>query len=195
MKNHTKSSGIILTMLFLVFVSCQRQLTEEEFHESLTELRGEMQIASTWLEEAIETDNLSEFMEKSDEALNKIETQLDAYMDETDRAFRRIHQETRTQIINIKQKITEIDFRLALLENNEHFRRREQAEDDELPAVRRTRPLAYQFPHIPEDDERVISERIMYGEEVLREVKVNLLELQREVDQFIEHSLVFTADS
>jgi hypothetical protein len=190
MKKLINYLGIPLLMAGLVLTSCQTELTEEEFRESLSEIKQEMQIASGWIEEAIEAETSGELILKSDMALNKIEAQLDNYLDEMDRAIRRIYKDTRTNIINIKQKTVEIDFRLSLLENTERVRRIGMTEDpDEAPTIRRTRPIGYQFPYAITPDEEMVTERIQYGEEVVDELRKNLTSLQEEVDLFIENSL------
>jgi len=62
-----------------------------------------MENASELLEEAMNAENSIVLIEKSDDALNKIEEQLDIYMDEMDEAVRRIYKDTRTSIIDIKR--------------------------------------------------------------------------------------------
>ncbi|MFN2395862.1 MAG: hypothetical protein ABR597_09265 [Bacteroidales bacterium] len=189
MKRLIKSLTLPLVILF--FISCDQQTADdEEFRESLSEVKQEMQDASELLEEAIDAENSSDLIVKSDEALNTIEEQLDVYMNAMDKALRRIDKDTRTSIIDMKQKIAEIDFRLALLESNKQLRMSEQAEGvDEIPEVRRTRPVGYRFPHILNMDDEIYSERVQYGEEVMEEVKTNLQELNDELNQFIEENL------
>ncbi len=177
---------------FFIFTSCEQpqKLSDDEFRESLSEIKQQMQVASDLLDEAISAEKSSQLIEKSDDALNIIDKQLDAYMDETDKAVRRIDKDTRSGIIDIKQKVVETDFRLALLENNEQFRISEHAEDyDEIPKARRTRPVHYRFPQIPEINGRYISEMVEYGAEVMEEVRTNLQELRSELDLFIEKNL------
>jgi hypothetical protein len=193
MKNIFGHPWLILLAAVFVFASCDQpqKLSDEEFRESLSEIKQEMQDASALLDSAIIADHSREMISKSNEALNIIETQLDAYMDEMDKAVRRIYKDTRTSIIDMKQKISEIDFRLALLESNEQLKMNEDREgfDDDVRDVRRVRPVGYRFPHIINIDERVIRERIQYGEEVMEEARTNLQELNAELNQFIEENL------
>ncbi|MFW5687427.1 MAG: hypothetical protein ACOCXV_00725, partial [Bacteroidota bacterium] len=119
-----------------------------------------------------------------------IESQLDVYMEETDKAVRRIYEDTRTRIIDMKQKIAEIDFRTDLLQNTVEFTSDQVAPPGETPTVRRTRPVGYRFPYVySEEDEEVVRDRIQYGEEVEGELKENLRELKGELDAFIQESL------
>ncbi len=178
--------------VLFILTSCEQplQLSDEEFRETLPEVKQEMENASELLEEAMNVENSIVLIGKSDDALNKIEEQLDVYMDEMDEAVRRIYKDARTSIIDIKQKTAEIDFRLALLESNQHLRMSEQTEEsDEISEIRRTRPVGYRFPHILNIDDRICSERVQYGEEVLEEVITNLKELKDELNQFIEENL------
>jgi hypothetical protein len=179
----------LITALLLA-VSCEQQPTDEEFRESLSEIKQEMQYASELIYEAIEAEHSRELISKSDQALDVIENQLNAYMNEMDEAVRRIFKDTRTNIIDIKQKIAEIDFRLALLEGNEQLRMSEEAEGyDETYEYRRTRPVGYRFPQITRIDDTLIRDRVQYGREVMDEVITNLKELNDELNQFIEENL------
>ncbi|MFW5707910.1 MAG: hypothetical protein ACOC12_08320 [Bacteroidota bacterium] len=190
MKNIARYAGILLPVLLFAFASCEMQPTEEEFRESLSEINQEMQNASDMLGEAIEAEETGPLVEKSDEALNIIESQLDVYMEETDKAVRRIYEDTRTRIIDMKQKIAEIDFRTDLLQNTVEFTSDQVAPPGETPTVRRTRPVGYRFPYVySEEDEEVVRDRIQYGEEVEGELKENLRELKGELDAFIQESL------
>lgn len=179
-----------LIAALLLSVSCEQQPTEEEFRESLIEIRQEMEFASELIDEAIEAEYSRELISKSDQALDIIENQLDAYLNEMDEAVRRIFKDTRTSIINIKQKVAEIDFRLALLEGNEQLRMSEDADvDDEAYEYRRARPQGFRFPQVTRIDDRLIRERVQYGREVMGEVITNLKELNDELNQFIEENL------
>ena len=178
--------------VFFILISCEQphQVSDEEFRESLSEIKQEMQFASELIDEAIEAEYSRELINKSDQALDIIENQLDAYMNEMDEAVRRIFKDTRTSIIDMKQKIAEIDFRLALLESNEQLRMSEDAEGyNETYEYRRTRPVGYRFPQITRIDDRLIRERVQYGREVMEEVITNLKELNDELDKFIEENL------
>ena len=178
--------------VFFILISCEQphQVSEEEFRESLSEIKQEMQFASELINEAIEAEYSRELISKSDRALDITENQLDAYMNKMDEAGRRIFKDTRTSIIDIKQKIAEIDFRLSLLESNEQLRMSEDAEGyNETYEYRRTRPVGYRFPQITRDDDRLIRERVQYGRAVMEEVITNLKELNDELDKFIEENL------
>ena len=177
---------------FFVFTSCDqpRDLTDEEFSERLTEIKQEMQVASYLLEEAISADNSKELIANGDGAINAIEDQLNAYMNTMDEVARKIPGDARSNIIAIKQKVVETDFRLALLENNEQFRISEQVADyDEIPEARRTRPVNYRFPPIPAINGGHITEMVEYGAEVMEEARTNLQELKVKLNLFIEDNL------
>ncbi len=178
--------------IFFILISCEQpqQVSEEEFSDNVSEIKVEMQHASELLDDAIEAEHSRMMIAKSNEALNIIEAQLDAYMDEMDRAARRMHKDTRTGIIDMKQKIAEIDFRLSLLESNEQLRISEEREGYyDFPDVRRTRPVVYRFPHYVDIDQKIIRQRVQYGKEVLEEARTNLQELKDELNQFIEENL------
>jgi len=49
--------------------------------------------------------------------------------------------------------------------------------------------VGYRFPQITRIDDRIISERVQYGMEVMEEVRTNLQELNKELNQFIEENL------
>ncbi|MFO7997399.1 MAG: hypothetical protein R6U86_00270 [Bacteroidales bacterium] len=148
-----------------------------------------MQEVVKTIDEALNAGNSGELIQRSDFALNQLETQIDDYLEEMDNAARRIDKESRDRIISIKQKIVETDFRLGLLDDNEYVKRYEHMYNEDTIIVRRTRPVTYRFPNITAMDDEVVQDRIEYGEEVKEELKDDLMALKDEVALFIQDSL------
>ncbi len=194
MKKLLNSLFTPLMLTMILFASCQQQPqpTDEEFREELEVIKQEMQDVVKLLDDALNSDTSVVLLQRSDLALNKLESQLDHYLDQTDKAARRIDKESRNRIITIKQKIVETDFRLALLDDNDDAKRSGQLDefyDEDTVTVRRTRPVAYRFPIIDVPDDAVLQDRVQYGEEVMEELKNDLKVLKDEVERFIQNSL------
>ena len=193
MKKILNPLGILLFLVIFFNISCEpQQPTDEEFKETLADIKQEMQDAVITIDQALNAENVPLLLQKSDMALNILEEQVDAYLDETDKAVRRIDKETRDRILAIKKKIVETDFRLALLDDNKYIKRDEMLEEGYLQdtvTIRRTRPIAYRFPIITAPDDVVIRDRVQYGEEVKEELKNDLKVLKDETELFIQNSL------
>ncbi len=180
---------IIPVIAMIILMGCQQEATtDEQLQEQKTEIKEEIKMAVGLIENAIETDESSVFIEKTDLALNKVDEQLDRYHDLMDNSMERIYKDTRDRIIRIKQKTVEIDFRLSLLEDNQ-VSTRAGAETNDTLDIRRTRPVAYQFPVITAPGNPPRGDLIQYGDEVREETIKNLQSLQNELELFMENSL------
>jgi hypothetical protein len=176
MKKPIITYELLIAFILMAFVSCQQQSLRSEFEENMAEIKLEMQDLVEEIEEVKEEADMSVFISKTDALLNKLDDQIEEYHNEMDRALQKIEKETRHSIISIKQKMVEIDFRLALLDENETIRRR-------------IRPTVYPYtqpvpvdPIEPELDE---PQKVHYGTEVKKEIINNLNELRSEVEDFI----------
>ncbi len=185
-----KNPFFIITVIAMILLTgCQQEAkTDEQLQEQKTEIKEEINKAVDLIEEAFEADESSEFIEKADMALNKVDEQLDRYHDLMDNSMERIYKDTRDRIIRIKQKTVEIDFRLALLEDNQ-VTTRAGAENNDTLDIRRTRPVAYQFPVVTTPGNPPQGDLIRYGDEVREATIKNLQSLQNELELFMEDSL------
>lgn len=167
---------LLLAFILLAFVSCQQQSSEAEFQEKMAEIMLEMHDVVEVINEIQDEGDMSVFINKTDALLNKLDGQIDEYHYEMDRALQKIEKETRERIIRIKQKMVEIDFRLALMDENETIRKR-------------IRPTVYPYIQpMPIDTlEPALDEplTVHYGTEVKKEIINNLNELKNEVEGFI----------
>ncbi len=177
MKKPIITYELLIAFILIAFVSCQQQSLKSDFEENMAEFKLEMQDLIEEIEEVKEEADMSVFISKTDGLLNRLDDQIDEYHNEMDRALQKIEKENRNKIISIKQKVVEIDFRLALLDQNETIRRR-------------IRPTVYPYTQpVPADPiEPVLDEepqKVHYGTEVKKEIINNLNELQSEVEDFI----------
>jgi transcription termination factor NusB len=112
-----------LTIFMAIFLaSCNMQRSEADVQENLAEIREEKREIIHDINEAInlaDVGDISEFKNKAEDALNKLDNQIDDYHNEMDRADRRIDKDARASIINMKQLRTAIEFRLDLLDDRD----------------------------------------------------------------------------
>jgi hypothetical protein len=109
------SGTIVLLLLFLV--SCDNQSTRTA---EMGDIKEEMNEVIQTIDEALIAEDISEFKNKTDDAISKLDNKVDDYLDELDNADRRIDGSARNQIIDIKQKKVEVEFKLALLEQDDY---------------------------------------------------------------------------
>jgi hypothetical protein len=167
---------LFMAFILIAFVSCQQQSSKSDFEENMAEIKLEMQDVVEKINEVQNEEDLSVFISKTDDLLNKLDDQIDEYHNEMDRALQKIEKETRNRIIRMKQKIVEIDFRLALLDEKETIRRRI------MPTVY---PYTPPIPVEPIEPDLEELHKVHYGTEVKKEIINNLNELQSEVEGFL----------
>ncbi len=184
MKKLLNLSGVFVILVIMVSVSCQQQSSQTKSHENLGQIKIEMQDVIEKIDEVLNEEDVSVFINNTDIILNKIDNHIDEYLNMMDEADQRIDKESRNIIIRIKQKEAGIDFRLALI-------------DDSTPA-KRPRPFVYpyyDYYHIlfkeitPEQDDTVRKGKVQYGKEVQKEIIKDLKDIKSEIELFIKTGL------
>ena len=193
---------LLISIILLFSVSCQQQPSSADTQADLANIKNEMQEVIETIDESINEESVHVFIHKTDLALNELDKQIDEYLDVIDDANIKVAREPRNSIIRIKQRVAGIDFRMALLDNENLI-----GEDpfDELPQqtqrVDRIRPPAYPYPYpytmSPITDQPIdidiedtaIKDIEEYAKEIHKEIVNELKELKTEVDEFIDESL------
>lgn len=196
MKNLLYLSGIWIPLVTLILVSCEPQPRTTE--ADLAEVKNEMQQVTELIDESINEESVHVFIYKADMALNEVDYRIDQYLSKMDKANDRIEQEARNSIIMIKQKVSGIDIRLALLDDENLIG---ESPFDDFPeqtqATDRVRPPVYPYPYPnmtrpsttrpPEDiDDTAIEETEEYAKEIHKEIVNELEELKAEINEFID---------
>lgn len=211
-----------ITLLFIL-ASCDGQTSRttdtSDNRANLIDLREEMQEVIQNIDEAIASNDVSEFKDKTDDVVSSLDAKIDDYLDEMDNAERRIDQNSRNRVIQMKQKKVEVEFKLALLEQDDYERW-----DDEGYQNNRTRTpgtatgtsidRTNQAPRTTADgsiahtdtttmggrtaivtdvDRRTGNDRtrreIIYGPQMVDDLKDDLRDLRTEVEQFMQASM------
>jgi hypothetical protein len=118
MKKYLNSLGIILVTVLLISAGCNQQRSRSDLRENLSDIREELLEVVATIDEALVADNLSEFKNKTDNALSNLEDQIDNFQDEMNQADRRISPEAREKVINLQQRKEEVELKLNLLDND-----------------------------------------------------------------------------
>jgi hypothetical protein len=122
MKKNALIPVISALAVLLISVSCAQRQSEADLQENLSDIREEKIEVISQIDEALALADISEFRRKTEDALNKLDNQIDDYHNEMDNADRRIDRETRDAIIAMKQKKTAIEFKLDLLDDRDDRR-------------------------------------------------------------------------
>jgi hypothetical protein len=113
MKRLLNISAIAILFLF-VAAACNQQGQRADFDS----VRDDFRDALAQIDEALRTQDHDDFRDRADDAINKVDNAVDDFLDEMDSQDRRMDQQTRNQVINIKQKRSEVEFKLSLLEHD-----------------------------------------------------------------------------
>ncbi len=186
----------MVSLVMLLAVACNQQ-TGSDVQADLTDIREEMQNVIQSIDEALATTEVSEFKSKTDDAVNQLDGQIDEYLNEMDRAERRIEQQARNTVIDLKQKKVEVEFKLALLEEDDEYTDDQQgyqsssarrASDGELATTTMDEDTTTMDMDTQADREKQDG-RILYGRELHNDIKDDLRDLRMEVEQFMQASL------
>jgi ElaB/YqjD/DUF883 family membrane-anchored ribosome-binding protein len=184
-----------ITLFSFILSSCDGQTNRTDVREDLAEIRNEMQEVIQSIDEAIATNDISEFKNKTDDAVSSLDNKIDEYLSEMDNAERRIDQNARNHVIGMKQKKVEVEFKLALLEQDDY----ENWDDENYQDAATGTPTdrANQAPRAepdettvgtttdPDDNQR----EIIYGPQLVDDLKEDLRELRSDVEQFMQASM------
>jgi hypothetical protein len=113
MKRILNITGIALMFLFLA-AACNQQGQRTD----LDSVRDEFRDALAQIEDALRIQEFDDFKSRAEDAISSVDSAVDDYLNEMDNNDRRIDQQTRNQVINIKQKRAEVDFKLSLLDHD-----------------------------------------------------------------------------
>jgi septal ring factor EnvC (AmiA/AmiB activator) len=198
MKKQMYFQGLLMSLLIIIIVSCEQQPPNTQ--NDLTEINQEMQEVSNLIEETINEESVHLFINKTDMALNELEDQIDEFLSVLDNANERIDKGPRNSIIEIKQKIAAIDFRLAILDDENLIGGNPYADTGETSdRIDRIRPPVYGY-HYPysmgrttattTDVDRVtMQEMEQYAQRIHQEIVDELRELKSTIDEFGESNL------
>jgi hypothetical protein len=114
----TKILGLI-ALFAILFVACG-QSNRSNRQSNLAELREDLVEVIQTIDEAIAARDISDFKSRADDAISKLDNRIDDYLDEMDNADRRVNQSVRSQVIDLKQKKVEVEFKLALLDQDDY---------------------------------------------------------------------------
>jgi len=195
MKKQMYMPGILVILIMLLSVSCQQQPSSVDTQADLAEIKNAMQEVKEIIDESINEESIHVFINQADLALNELDNYIDEYMSVLDNANKKVAKEPRNQIINIKQKVAGIDFRLALLDDENLIGKNPH---DQLFESDRVRPPAYPNPYpyrmVPvtepaEIDETTIQDIEDYAKEIHQEIVNELKKLATEIDKFVVAAL------
>jgi ElaB/YqjD/DUF883 family membrane-anchored ribosome-binding protein len=110
----------VITILSIILAACGGQTGRTDTRGNLADLREDMQRVIQTIDEAIATNDISEFKNKTDDAVSKLDNRIDDFLDEMDNANRQVDHNTRNRVIQMKQKKVEVEFKLALLEQDDY---------------------------------------------------------------------------
>lgn len=207
----------VITLLSFALAACGGQTSRTNTGEDLVDLREEMQEVIQSIDEAIATNDISEFKNKTDDAVSSLDNKIDDYLNEMDRAERRIDQNARNRVIQMKQKKVEVEFKLALLEQDDenwydnsdstqNNRTRttgnvsgtaiDRSADANLTTrgfTNDTTSTGNRTAIVPDIDRRSNNNNtrreIIYGPQMVDDLKDDLRDLRTEVEQFMQASL------
>lgn len=200
MKKLLYVSGILASLIMLLSVSCQRQPSPSELQAEMTVIMNGIHEITELIDESIHEKSVHLFINKTDFALNELDRHIEEYLSIIDDTNEKIEKEPRNSIIAIKEKVAGIDFRLALLDNENLI-----GEDPfvELPQEShkrdRIRPTTYHYPypysmpvtaeHLADIDDTTVQEIEAYAKEIHKEIVNELKELRSEINKFVVASL------
>ena len=187
---------LLIPIILLIVASCQEHPSSADTQADLANVKNDMQEVIELINESINEESVYVFIHKTDLALNELDKQIDEYLDVIDDANEKVAREPRNSIIKMKQRVAGIDFRMALLDDENLI-----GKDpfDELPQqtkrVDRIRPPAYPYPYPytmspitdqPVDiDDTAIKDIEEYAKEIHQEIVDELKELKGEIDEFL----------
>ncbi len=206
----------IITLFSFILAACGGQTGRKDTKSDMSDLAEGMQEVIQNIDEAISSNDISEFKNKADDAVGSLDSKIDDYLNEMDKAERRIDKNTQNLVIEMKQKNVEVELKLALLEQDDTKRRDSGTQayqsDDTRDVSATTQQGATST--LPSDrtvaDDRTITSdgRIgtggdlkrdaetdraeMYGSQMVDGIKDDLRELKRDVEQFMQTSLSYT---
>jgi ElaB/YqjD/DUF883 family membrane-anchored ribosome-binding protein len=205
MKRNFKFFGIIMILPFVLF-ACNTQTSRNETRNNLSNLSEEMQDVVQTIDEAIAVNDISEFENKTEDAVNSLDKKIDDYLDEMDKAERRIERNTQNLVIDMKKKSAEVEFKLALLDQDDdrvwnqdeaqpdgsgmQTSQRNITSDGSVSAAQADRTVAGN--RTAEDEGTTDRDRTrLYGSNMVEDIKEDLRELKSDVDQFMQTSLAY----
>jgi hypothetical protein len=199
MKPQICFSGLLVTLFLMFIASCQQQ-SSDEAQTDVTEIKNGMQEVTELIDESIREDSVFLFINKTDLALNELDMYVDQYLAAMDSADEKVSKDPRNSIIRIKQTMTGIDLRLALLDDENLIGINPFNELSEGSGkVDRIRPTAYPYsypfsmattPPYPENlDEGAVEDMENYAKEIHKEIVNELKELETEIDDFLAETL------
>ncbi len=192
-------SGILVTSGMLLLASCQQKSSDED-RANVPEIKNGMQEVAELIDESVQEDSVYLFINKTDLALNKLDKHIDQYLSEMDSTNEKVAKDPRNSIIEIKQSMTGIDLRLALLDDENLIG---VSPFNELPEsnhkIDRIRPPAYPYSYpysmatrtaySDNLDENAIADMESYAKEIHKEIINELKVLKTEIDNFVVESL------
>ncbi len=195
MKKLLYLSAIWVPLIMLFSLSCQQQPSSSESQADMTDIKNEMQEVTALIDESINEESVHVFISKTDQALNELDNHIDEYLSEMDDANEKVAKEPRNSIIKIKQKVAGIDFRLALLDDEDLIGESPlEAYPGQTQAADRIRPPVYHYPYpnitpatrqSMDVDDTTVEDIEAYAKEMHKEIVNDLKELKTEIDEFI----------
>lgn len=114
-----KSLYGFIALFAILFVACG-QSNRSNTQSNIVELREDLVEVIQNIDEAIATNEVSDFKSRADDAISKLDDRIDNYLDEMDNSDQSVDQSVRSKVIDLKQKKVEVEFKLALLDQDEY---------------------------------------------------------------------------
>lgn len=191
-----------ITLLFFIMAACGGQTSRTDTRDNLADVREDLQEVIQTIDKALATNDISDFKSKTDDAVSSLDSKIDDYLNDMDKADRRVDQNTRNQIIDMKQKKVELEFKLALLEHDDTDnwgdgdRDRRQDRTDTRTGDDRTATGARQTATVGDHTatgtrqtatgDRDRRREILYGPQLVEDMKKDLRDLRGKVEQFAQ---------
>lgn len=184
-----------ISLVIILMAACG-QNTRTDTRDNLTDVREDMREVIQNIDEALATDDVSNFKSKTEDAVSSLDNKIDDYLSEMDNADRRIDHNSRNQIIEIKQKNVEIEFKLALLEQEDYDnwgdRDRQQDRTGTTTDMRTGDDRTATGARQTTTDDKNHRREILYGQQLVDDLKADLRDLRGKVEQFVQSNLAHT---
>lgn len=193
----------VITLFSFVLAACAGQSGRKDTKIDMSEMTEGMQEVIQTIDEAIASNDISEFKNKTDDAVGSLDKQIDDYLNEMDKAEQRIQKNAQDLVIEMKQKNVEVELKLALLEQDDVSSREsgmngspsDDARDVPGTIEEGVNPLVSSEMARDDDDlnRGTDTDRAeMYGAPMVDDIKEDLRELKRDVEQFMQASLSYS---
>lgn len=187
---------VFITTFALALAACGGQSGRKDNRSDLSDLSEDMQEVVQNIDEAISTNEVSDFKDKTENVINSLDKRIDDYLNEMDKVERRVEKNTQNLVIEMKQKKVEVELKLALLEQDDNWPEESGTDASQRDAALSDKTAVNDRPEITSTDGDMkrgtdTQGSVMYGSQMVDNIKSDLRELKRSVEQFMQTSLSY----